>query len=126
MDAIGFYQKKQSIPMTPASPETREQAMKVASATQKPGQTKEQTRLIAQGIEKGIAEFKKQQKAKARERDKLRKRQLKDRQILLDETELEQELEQDWPDSAWYKNAYIPWSLLLVSWLGFAAWLLAR
>ncbi|QSX42524.1 DUF2956 domain-containing protein [Shewanella cyperi] len=112
--------------MTPASPETREQAMKVASATQKPGQTKEQTRLIAQGIEKGIAEFKKQQKAKARERDKLRKRQLKDRQILLDETELEQELEQDWPDSAWYKNAYIPWSLLLVSWLGFAAWLLAR
>jgi len=115
--------------MTPASPETREQAIKVARATQKPGQTKEQTRLIAQGIEKGIAEFKKQQKAKARERDKLRKRQLKDRQSQLDETEFEQELDQDWPDSAWYKgvwykSAALPWILLLASWLGFVAWLL--
>ncbi|GIU31812.1 hypothetical protein TUM4433_23950 [Shewanella schlegeliana] len=40
------------------SNETKTEAMKVAKATQKPGQTKEQTKLIAQGIEKGIAEYK--------------------------------------------------------------------
>ena len=36
------------------SPETQQEAMKVARANQKPGQTKEQTQLIAQGIQKGI------------------------------------------------------------------------
>lgn len=48
---------------TPATPvpslETQTEAMKIAKATQKPGQTKEQTKLIAQGIEKGIAQYKK-------------------------------------------------------------------
>lgn len=52
-------------------------AIKIAKATQKPGQTKQQTKLITQGIEKGIAAYKKQQKAKSRERDKNRKAQLK-------------------------------------------------
>ena len=46
------------------SPEVREEAMRVAQATKKPGQTKEQTKLIAQGIQKGIAQYKKQQKLK--------------------------------------------------------------
>ncbi len=44
--------------------------MAIARGTQKPGQTKEQTRLIAQGIQKGIALYKKQQAAKKRELDK--------------------------------------------------------
>lgn len=48
--------------------------MKIAKATQKPAQTKEQTKLIAQGIEKGIALYKKQQKEKAREADKQKKK----------------------------------------------------
>ncbi len=46
------------------SVETQQEAMRIAKSTQKPGQTKEQTKLIAQGIEKGIAQFKKQQKEK--------------------------------------------------------------
>ena len=41
------------------SPETQQEAMKIARANQKPGQTKEQTQLIAQGIQKGIDEYKK-------------------------------------------------------------------
>ena len=41
--------------------------MKIARANQKPGQTKEQTQLIAQGIQKGIDEYKKQMKVRARE-----------------------------------------------------------
>ncbi|MFT4632389.1 MAG: hypothetical protein ACI8PP_000304 [Candidatus Pseudothioglobus sp.] len=59
------------------SEETHTEAVKIAKSTQKPGQTKEQTKLVAQGIEKGIAEYKKQQKTKARERDKQRKKELR-------------------------------------------------
>ncbi|MFT4720241.1 MAG: hypothetical protein ACI9SB_001410 [Candidatus Azotimanducaceae bacterium] len=59
------------------SEQTHAEAMKIARSTQRPGQTKEQTKLIAQGIEKGIAEYKKQQKVKARERDKQRKKDLR-------------------------------------------------
>lgn len=55
------------------SEQTQQQAMKVALATQKQGQTKEQTKLIAQGIEKGIALYKKQQKEKSRQADKAKK-----------------------------------------------------
>ena len=43
------------------SDETKEDALKIARATQRPGQTKEQTKLIAQGIQKGIDHYKKQQ-----------------------------------------------------------------
>ena len=40
------------------SPETKSDAMKNAKSTQRPGQTKEQTRFIAQGIQKGIEQYK--------------------------------------------------------------------
>ena len=52
------------------SAETKEEALKIAKATQKPEQTKEQTRLIAMGIQKGIDQYKKQQKTKARDLDR--------------------------------------------------------
>ena len=44
--------------------ETQDEAMMIAKKTQKPGQTKEQTRLIALGIQKGIADYKKSAKNK--------------------------------------------------------------
>ena len=56
------------------SQETVAEAMRIARANQRPGQTKEQTKLIAQGIQKGIDQYKKQQKAKSRALDKQRKR----------------------------------------------------
>lgn len=59
------------------SSESQAEALKLAKGIQRPEQTKAQTKLIAQGIEKGIAEFKKQQKILARDRDKHRKRELK-------------------------------------------------
>ncbi len=55
------------------SVETESDAQQLAKANQRPGQTKEQTRLVAQGIAKGIAEYKKQHKAKMRVLDKKRK-----------------------------------------------------
>jgi hypothetical protein len=52
----------------------QQEALAVARSLQRPGQTKEQTKLIAQGIAKGIEQYKRQQSAKARERDKAQKR----------------------------------------------------
>ncbi len=55
---------------TGTSKETIKESERIAKATQRPGQTKEQTKLIALGIQKGIEQYKKQHKTKARELDK--------------------------------------------------------
>ncbi|SQH75283.1 conserved protein of unknown function [Shewanella benthica] len=99
------------------SNETKNEAMKVAKAIQKPGQIKEQTKLIAAGIEKGIAEYKKQHKNKARDRDKARKQDIKAKartartaKAALSETS----------DGASQSYAHLlPWGLLVISWIGF-------
>lgn len=95
-----------------ASPETINDAEKIARAIQKPGQTKEQTKLIAQGIQKGIAEYKKQQKNKAREQDKLKKKITRKQQNIAAEekTDVQRQCNKSW----------LPWILLLMSWLGMA------
>lgn len=67
------------------------EALRMARSIQTPGQTKEHTKLIAQGIAKGIELYKKQQSAKARERDKLRKRLLKQKQTTTGGAALEAE-----------------------------------
>ncbi|MCQ1057115.1 DUF2956 domain-containing protein [Photobacterium sp. ZSDE20] len=109
--------KTQGLP----SPETQAEAMKIARATQKPGQNKEQTKLIAQGIQHGIEQYKKQQKAKARERDKLRKKQTRDRGQDIEPTTVETtESRQEIVES---KQHWLPWLLLLASWLGFIGYL---
>ncbi|MCG6888029.1 MAG: DUF2956 domain-containing protein [Gammaproteobacteria bacterium] len=98
------YSKKQN-----ASPETRSDAMKTARGNQRPGQTKEQTRLIAQGIQKGIDQYKKQHKAKLREMDKrLKTTQLKSSSA--NETEVQKQTV--------YRQHWLPWFLLALSWLG--------
>jgi len=98
------YSKKENV-----SPETRSDAMKVARANQRPGQTKEQTRLIAQGIQKGIDQYKKQHKAKLREMDKrLKTTQLKTSSA--NETEFQQQTAN--------RQHWLPWFLLAFSWLG--------
>ena len=100
------------------SKEVQEQAIKVAKATQKKGQNKEQTKLIAQGIEKGIAEYKKQQNKKLRERDRQRKQLLKKQQTFAPESISEI------TDSKTVKFSNIlPWFLLIISWLAFAFYL---
>ncbi|MDF2183511.1 DUF2956 domain-containing protein [Grimontia hollisae] len=104
------------------SPETQQEAMKIAKATQKPGQTKEQTKLIAQGIEKGIALYKKQQKAKARERDKERKKQRKQKQSIVGHDPNVTETEHASPTS----RNLLPWVLLVLSWAGFAVFVLSN
>lgn len=101
---------------TRPSPETVEEAERVAKATQKPGQTKEQTRLIAQGVQKGIDEYKKQQKARARAADKAKKQRQRAESSELD-TELDLDDEQKETTT---RGAWLPWVLLVLSWIGFA------
>jgi hypothetical protein len=98
------------------SPEVEADAMRIAKGRQKEGQTKEQTKLIAQGIQKGIAEYKKQHGIKIRKIDKQRKQTLKQRES--ENTESPAELVQT--DS----REYLPWILLVLSWMGFVAYIL--
>ena len=102
------YQKHKQV-----SEETQETALKLARSNQKPGQTKEQTKLIAQGIQKGIDQYKKQHKAKSRELNKQLKKVKNTHQ---DETEI------DIPDLAMTKQNWLPWSLLVVSWIIFVGY----
>ncbi|MCG8668192.1 MAG: DUF2956 domain-containing protein [Pseudomonadales bacterium] len=87
--------------------------MAAAKATQRPGQTKEQTKLIAQGIQKGIDHYKKQQKSKARELDKK----------LKNAKSAPRELEVQINEVVRYRQHWLPWSLLFVSWLAFSVFL---
>lgn len=96
------------------SDETKEEAMSAAKATQRPGQTKAQTKLIAQGIQKGIDHYKKQQKAKARELDK----KLKKAKGSATEVQVETK------EVIRYKLPWLPWSLLGVSWVIFIVYVL--
>ncbi|WP_413495712.1 DUF2956 domain-containing protein [Shewanella baltica] len=105
------------------STETQQEALVAAKATQKPGQTKEQTKLIAQGIEKGIVEYKKLLKAKARERDKVRKQQLKAKsRTVNDINDLDDADEAFDSQSQFTRATWVAIALLLLSWAGFAAY----
>jgi flagellar biosynthesis GTPase FlhF len=107
------YSKKR-----PPSEADKEEAMRIARGTQRPGQTKEQTRLITQGIRKGIEQYKKQQSAKARELDrKLKKVNQPLAAAETDEREIEEKII--------YRQHWLPWLLLVLSWLLMAGyWLI--
>ena len=94
------------------SQQTQEEALKIARGTQRPAQTKDQTRLIAQGIQKGIDLYKKQQKEKARDLNRKLKKisSQKDQSIELDVHELQEEIV--------YRQHWLPWLLLFLTWLG--------
>lgn len=100
--------KKQAV-----SEKSQQEAEAITKGTQKPGQTKEQSKLIAQGIAKGIELYKKQQKAKLREKNKQAKKDLKEKTC-----ETETTIEQ----SPAKRKAFniLPWVLLVTSWFGFA------
>jgi len=108
MELLMAKYKKQS----PVSQEVIAESMAMAKATQKPGQTKEQTKLIAQGIQKGIELYKKQHKAKVRQHDKQIK-QRKKRQVDANESSEDESLVPNSPIN------WAPWLLLGLSWLGF-------
>ena len=94
---------------------SKDDAMKIARATQKPGQTKEQTKLIAQGIKKGIEIYKKQQSEKARELDK----KLNKASALASSHEA---ATQQVVEPVVVKGNRLPWVLLVLSWICFVVY----
>ncbi|MDT4291114.1 DUF2956 domain-containing protein [Methylomonas sp. MO1] len=98
-------------PYQKPSQQTQEEAGKIARAHQRPAQTKEQTKLIAQGIQEGIERYKKQQKAKARELDKKRKKLVREKQQTIEPDG--QEIE----TIIVYQQHWLPWTLLILTWL---------
>ncbi|OMH33612.1 DUF2956 family protein [Motiliproteus sp. MSK22-1] len=105
------YNKKNRV-----SEQTRSEAMAVARSTQKAGQTKEQTKLIAQGIQKGIEIYKKQQKEKTRD---LNKRQKNASTPASQETNISSNSDEAEKNIA---KPLLPWLLLVLSWCGFAGY----
>jgi hypothetical protein len=108
---MSIYSKKNKL-----SDKIKDDAMKIARGTQRPGQTKEQTKLIAQGIQKGINQYKKQQSVKARELDKKLKKAAASN--IPDEFSTDRTTE---PVAV--KKNVLPWVLLILSWLGMAAYI---
>jgi hypothetical protein len=104
---------------TTASDKTLQEADSIAKGIQKPGQTKEQTKLIAQGIQKGIETYKKQHKAKSRELDKQLKKAKRPT------ANIEPIDVADLPSNT-PSGQILPWGLLIVSWTGLAAYLLLK
>jgi hypothetical protein len=98
-------------------------AMEIALGIQKPGQTKDQTRLIARGIEKGIAQYKKRQSAKERELNKALKQLERDRSKLAQaDTESASGADGDHgaAPSTGSGQGWLPWTLLILTWVGIA------
>lgn len=92
--------------------------MKIAKGIQRPVQTKEQTKLVAQGVQKGIDLYKKQQKGKARDLNrKLNKiSRQKEPSIESNDHETQQKIV--------YKQHWLPWMLLSLTWLGIGIYFL--
>ena len=99
------------------SPETKEEATRVAKSTQRPGQNKEQTKLVADGIQKGIEQYKKQQKAKSRELDK---------RLKLAQKQSSAAPEGDVDTKIIYRQHWLPWGLLVLSWLASGLYLFGQ
>ena len=97
------------------SAKTKEESLQAARATQRPGQTKEQTKLIAQGIQKGIEQYKKQQKARLREIDKRKKKGAASKAADNPPSAIPVESET--------RSNRLPWILLVLSWVGFGCYL---
>ena len=99
-------------------------AMEIALGTQKPGQTKDQTRLIARGIEKGIAQYKKRQSAKERDLDKALKQLERDRSKLAQAdagAALGLDGDHGVAPNIGSGQSWLPWTLLILTWVGIAA-----
>ncbi len=102
------------------SEKTKEDALKIARGTQKPGQIKEQTKLIAKGIEKGIEQYKKKHKEKTRELDK-QLNKLKSSKTVIESSTVNKNESVVSEGNASSKK--LPWLLLVFSWICFVVYL---
>lgn len=112
------------------SEETRKEAAAIAKGTQRPGQTKAQTKLVAQGIERGIDIYKKQHKEKLRELDRRQRRQSSSSTKATADTH--QQPDENGPGDLdgnreiTASRQWLPWLLLALSWTGIGAYWYTR
>ena len=102
------------------SPQTQQDALKVAKSIQRPAQTKEQTKLITQGIQQGIELYKRQQKEKARELNRKLKK------ISHQQAQPNASADQEIQEYIVYRQHWLPWLLLVITWLGMGLYFLTR
>lgn len=120
-EASGMQNRKIEV-----SAEVVAESLRLARANQVPGQSKEQTQLIAQGIQKGIAEYKRAQKARQRLAEKAKKQLRRQTNTLVtDETDDEPtEPLVAIPKPSRSLITWLPWTLLVLTWGGIAVnWL---
>jgi len=88
--------------------EVQLEAEQIANGLKAPGQTKEQTRLIARGIQRGIETYRRKQAEKARDFDKeLKKLKKQENAAEVGENSVE--------DSVLYRQHWLPWTLFGIS-----------
>lgn len=90
--------------------DVRSEALKIAASQKIEGQTKEQTKLIARGIQKGIEQYLRKKSEQSRELDK-RAKKLKNLESSIEHVEVVE------TEKVVYRRAWLPWSLLLISWI---------
>lgn len=101
------------------SPDVADEAVKIARGIQQPGQTKEQTRLIAKGIRKGIEQYKKQQNTKTRDLDKKIKKISRQQALADSQQQISATAElESIADSSDTSLSWLPWTLLAITWAG--------
>lgn len=94
--------------------DTRAEALKIANSQHIEGQTKEQTRLIAKGIQRGIEQYLRQQSEKARDLDR---RVKKVKQLAESTANLSSQTDAEaMPLSLSNPSSKLPWILLMISW----------
>jgi hypothetical protein len=97
---------------TETSNETIIEAEKLAKANQRPSQSKEQTKIIALGIQKGIEQYKKKNKTKSRELNKKLKTVKSKEDRLTNQTSFQSENHK----KSKSPSHRLPWILLTISW----------
>lgn len=93
------------------------EALKLASGHKVEGQTKEQTQLIAKGIQRGLEQFLRQKSEQSRDLDKRSKQLKKATQQLQIERQSNPDESAENTITASRGMIYLPWGLLLLSWL---------
>lgn len=102
------------------SQQNQEEALKIARGTQRPAQIKEQTKLITQGIQRGIDQYKRQQKEKARDLNKRHKKITREKEQSARSSDDESQV------IIVYRQHWIPWLLLIHTWKGIGIKILVK
>ena len=93
-----------------------DKALNIAQGIKQGNQTKTQTKLVAQGIGKGIELYKKQQNKKLRDIDKNKKKELKNKS---NSESNNIGMANQFQKKSLISQANLAWGLLLLSWLFF-------